>query len=103
MRYVELIVPIVLLVVVASIVFVLRSNRPAGVTRTIPYVIGTLLYANFAWNFWSGWHTSSGNEALLYLIAFVLACVAVAAFMTVLGRRMWWLRHNPHDGEAGQD
>lgn len=94
-------VPIVMLCAVASIAFVFTVNRQTNGARTTLCVIFPVLFASFAWNFWSAWHTSSGNEALQYSIAFVLACITLAAMLTALGRRVAWLRHHKHDGWNG--
>lgn len=94
-------VPIASLLATMSILFVFTVNRRANIARTIMCVIFPVLFVMFAWTDWSGWHTSSGNEAVQYSIAFVCMCVAFAATLIALGRRIGWLRHHHHDAWTG--
>lgn len=94
-------VPIALFLAGASILYAFRVNQRVNVANTVSCVIYPFLFASFAWTSWDGWHTSSGNEAVQYSIAFVLTCVACAAALSALVRRIRWLRHHHHDGWTG--
>lgn len=91
-------VPMALFIAVISIWVAIRVNRRANVATTVTHVLLPFAVAPFAWNDWIGWHTASGNAAVQYAVAFVFMGVAVAAALTALRRRLWWLRRHPQGG-----
>jgi len=94
----QFLIPIAVLYAAFSIREVFVVNRRAGKGKTIASFLHPLVSLLLAATFWLSWHTASGSEAFQQLVALVSVCVAFAAALVALFRRIEYLRHSHHYG-----
>ena len=90
-------VPVAVLCLALATVYAFEANRRANKGRTIMCFIFPVVLALFVGSAWYDWHSSSGNSATQYMIAFWCWCATCLMTLIALARRLWWLRTNRHE------